>query len=132
MHLPQNEAEDRASEILATATVVFSVSILLWPPGAVYWSGFADAVGEAPTLAVVGLLALMAGLWFERLGGFGLLQIAVGSVIAYAVGIGAMELLLSPRSPAHLVWYGILVVAFLTGATLWRGAKRFCRRRART
>ncbi len=132
MEVPQYEADGRIAEIVASAAVAVIAGLVLWPPGAVYWTGVADAVGELPTLVLVGLLALGAGLWFERLGGFQIGHVAVGLLVAYGLSMAGIELALSPTSPAHLVWYGAIGAAFVAGAGLWVGIERFREDSART
>jgi len=126
------DAESRLPEILAAATVALLAGLLLWPPGAVYWTGVADALGDGATLALVSTLALVLGAWFARTSAFALVHIFVGSVIAYGLGMVAIESLLRPDSPAHLVWYAILLACLLGGAAIWRGVAWLSQRRRST
>lgn len=118
-------AEGRVAEALAAAAFVAVVALLLWPPGAVYWTGLADVVGVAPTLVFVALLAAGLGGWFARTASIGMGHLVLGAVCAYGVGMLAIELFLAPESPVHWLWYGALVGCVLAGAALWRSVAAY-------
>jgi len=129
MDHPRYDVEARIAEILAAAALALVGGLLLWPPGRVYWTGVADVLGETPTLALVATLAALLGVWFARTAGLALTHVLVGALLAYAAGMAAIEVLLRPESPAHLVWYGALLACAVGGATFWRGVERVQRRR---
>lgn len=91
---------------------------ILWPPRAVYWQLLADYVGEPITLLVVGILAVGFGFVFVSLTSVSVRPFVGGAVIAYIVGMGAIELVLMPDSPVHLILYAGLLLCFLAGAFL--------------
>ena len=106
----------------AVATVLAGVA--LWPPRAVYWTRLAAVVGDAPTLALVALLAVGLGAALARVVGADLPSFAGGGLVAYAVGMAAIEAWLSPDSPAHLVWYAALLACLVGGAALRKRYER--------
>jgi len=108
--------------VASSAVVAVLVGLALWPPRAVYWTGVAAVVGDGVTLAVVCLLAVALGAAFAWLAAVDVRSVAVGGVVAYAVGMAGIEATLSPDSPVHLVWYAVLVGCFVGGAALLRVA----------
>jgi hypothetical protein len=100
----------------AVATTLAGVA--LWPPRAVYWTRLAAVVGDGPTLALVAGLALATGAVLYRPVGADLRAFAVGTAVAYAVGMVAVELSVTPDGPAHLVWYAVLSACLVGGAAL--------------
>lgn len=104
--------------VVASAVVAFLAGLVLWPPRAVYWTRLADVVGDALTLAVVCLLAVALGAAFVWLAGVDVPSFAVGGLVAYAVGMVAIEVWLVPDSPAHLVWYAALLVCLVGGVAI--------------
>jgi len=106
-------------EVAASTLFALVAMGALWPPGAVYWERVAAVVGDGPTLALVGLLAVGLGVAFARLSSASTGSFAAGVALAYAVGMVAVELRLDPDSPAHLVWYAALAAALLVGTALW-------------
>jgi hypothetical protein len=87
-------------------------------PEAVHWTRLAAVVGDGVTLSVVCLLAVTLGVAFAWLTGVDVPSFAVGGVVAYAVGMAAIEVWLSPDSPAHLVWYAVLLACLVGGVAL--------------
>jgi len=126
------DTESRSAEIAAATALALVAGLLLWPPGAVYWSDVANVLGDGVTLALVSTLAVVLGAWFARTAAFALVHIFVGGVIAYGLGMVAIEVLLQPNSPAHLVWYGALLACLLGGAAIWRGVDWLGQRRRST
>lgn len=116
---PTDDPVELALQGAITAATALLVLVVLWPPGMAYWTGLAGLVGESPTLATVVVLTVGLGAWFARTTEYGLLAIAVGTGVAYAVGMLAIQAWLAPASPVHLLWYGILAAAFAAGALLW-------------
>ncbi|RCU46453.1 hypothetical protein DU504_03500 [Haloplanus salinus] len=104
--------------VARSAVATFLAGLVLWPPRAVYWTRLATVVGDAVTLVVVCLLALAVGAVLARVAGVDFPSFAVGALLAYAVGMAAVEAWLSPDSPAHLVWYAGLLVCLVGGAAL--------------
>jgi len=109
-------------DVLASGLFALAALAALWPPRAVYWERVAAVLGDGPTLGLVGLLAVGLGAAFARLTAVSSRSFAIGTALAYAAGMAALELLLAPDSPAHLVLYAALAVAILAGATAWRVA----------
>lgn len=106
-------------DVLTSAFFVLAAMTALWPPRAVYWERVSAVVGDGPTLVLVGVVAVGLGGVFARLTGVSSRSFATGTVLAYATGMVAITPVLSPDSPAHLVWYAVLAVAILAGATVW-------------
>jgi hypothetical protein len=106
------------SAVAGSAVAVLLAGLALWPPGAVYWTRLAAVAGDGIALSVVALLAAALGVAFAWLTGVDVASFAVGGLVAYAVGMGAIEVWLSPDSPAHLVWYAVLLACLVGGAAL--------------
>lgn len=123
--LPTRELGGIALEVVASAAVVLVVLAGLWPPEYVYWTVLSDAVGETATLAMVAVLAVGLGAWVGRTAGFGVATLSLGSAVAFGVGMGAIEVVLEPDSPTHLVWYGALTVCIVGGAVVWAVLERY-------
>ncbi|MFB6256805.1 MAG: hypothetical protein ABEH58_08815 [Haloplanus sp.] len=104
--------------VARSAVAAVLAGFVLWPPRAVYWMRLAAVVGDAPTLALVALLAVGLGAVLARAAGADLPSFAVGGVIAYAVGMAAIEMLLSPGGPVYLVWYAALLACLVGGVAL--------------
>jgi hypothetical protein len=104
--------------VTASAAFALLAGAALWPPRAVYWTRLAAVVGDAVTLALVGLLDLALGAAFAWVAGVAVRPFAVGVAVAYAVGMVAIDLLLAPDSPVHLVWYAALGACLVGGAAL--------------
>jgi hypothetical protein len=104
--------------VAASAAFALLAGAALWPPRAVYWHRLAAAVGDAVTLALVGLLALALGAAFTRVASVAVRPFVVGAAVAYVVGMGAIAALLAPDSPVHLVWYAALGACLVGGAAL--------------
>lgn len=90
----------------------------IWPPGAVYWPFLAKYIGQAFTLLVVGFLATGFGFAFVYLTDVQLRHFLAGAAIAYLSGMIAIETILLPDSPVHLILYGGLLLAIGTGGFL--------------
>lgn len=125
MSTARYDTETRIAEIAAASALVLTLGLLLWPPSAVYWERLAASIGEDATLAFVCLLAGGLGAWVERTSGFALAHVLGGCLLAYGTGMVAIEVLLRPDSPAHLVWYAVLGACLLGGAMLWWVVDRF-------
>jgi hypothetical protein len=104
--------------VARSAVVAFVAGLALWPPRAVYWKRLAGLVGDGVTLVVVLLVALGVGVAVTWLSGVGVRSFAGGGLVAYAVGMVAIEVALSPDGPAHLVWYAALLCCFVAGVAL--------------
>jgi hypothetical protein len=104
----------------ASALFAFLAGVALWPPRAVYWTALAAVVGDGPTLAVVAALAAA----FVRATGVAVVDLARGVLLAYVVGMAAIEATIRPDSPVHLVGYGALAACLVAGGALagrvWR------------
>jgi hypothetical protein len=107
-------------DITVSWLFVFVAGVALWPPGAVYWEAVAAVIGNALTLAVVGVAAGTLAALFVWKTEIGLLPYTLGSVLAYACWIVGIERTMTPDSPVHFIWYGGLLGCFLAGATLWK------------
>ncbi|WP_415379702.1 hypothetical protein [Halosimplex sp. TS25] len=95
--------------------------LALWPPGAVYWTVLAERIGEVPTLVVVAAAAIALGGAFVTITDVRPREFAVGSAVAYALGMAAVAVVIAPDSPVHLGLYGGIVLCLLAGAV---GANR--------
>ena len=104
--------------VARSAVAALLAGLALWPPRAVYWTRLAAVVGDGPTLTLVALLAVGLGAVLARVAGVDFPSFAVGALLAYAVGMAAVEAWLSPDSPAHLVWYAALLACLVGGAAL--------------
>ena len=102
--------------IASSALFVFVAGLVLWPPGAVYWTTLAAVVGDGATLVLVVLLASGLGAGFVWLTRVRVRRFATGGVLAYALWIVVIEAISNPDSPAHIVWYGVLLGSFTVGA----------------
>jgi hypothetical protein len=102
----------------ASALFATLAALVLWPPGAVYWDAVAAVVGDAVTLATVAALAVGLGAAFAWATGVDPVRFAAGGLVAYAVGMAAVEALLEPDSPVHLLGYAALLCCLLTGVAV--------------
>lgn len=111
--------------VLLSWGLVLVAGAALWPPRAVYWEAVAARVGETLTLALVGLVAV--GLGAAAVGGtrIQVQSFVTGGLLAYGSGMAAIEVVVSPASPVHLIWYGVLLCCFVCGGLLWEGVVRF-------
>lgn len=103
-------------EVAAGVAVGTLVGVALWPPGAVYWDGVAEDLGDGPTLVLVVVVAGGIGGTVGRLSGLRARGFAAGVGVAYVGGTVALEAAVGPDSPAHLVWYGVLAACLAGGA----------------
>ncbi|MFT4946823.1 MAG: hypothetical protein ACI8TL_001060 [Natronomonas sp.] len=112
-------------DVLLSWGLVFVAGAVLWPPRAVYWEVVAATVGETLTLAFVALVAV--GFGAAAVGGtrIQVQSFVAGGLLAYGSGMVAIEVAVSPASPVHLIWYGVLLGCFVGGALLWEGAVGF-------
>ena len=104
--------------VAASAAFVFLAELVLWPPRAVYWTRLAAVVGDGFTLVFVGLVALSLGVVFAWITGVAVQPFALGAFAAYVVGMIAIEVVLTPNSPVHLVWYAALSTCLVGGVAL--------------
>lgn len=111
-------------DVARSAVAAFLAGVALWPPRAVYWTRLATVAGDGVTLWVVALLAVALGAAFAWLTGADLPSFAGGGLVAYAVGMVAIDVALSPDSPAHLVWYAALLACLVGGAALRKRYER--------
>lgn len=109
---------DRLAAVAGSALFALVVGAVLWPPGAVYWTALAAVVGDGPTLAVVALLGAGAGAAFVRGTGVSWHDLTRGALVAYVVGMAAIEAGMTPDSPVHLVGYGALAVCLVGGGAV--------------
>ncbi|WP_135822140.1 hypothetical protein [Halostella litorea] len=121
--------ERTGNEVVTAVLVALAAGYVLWPPGHVYWTEVADAVGEPATLAAVALLAGAVGGAVAASTGAAPASLALGGGIAYVVGMALIETLVTPDSPVHFVLYAALLVCWLAGAAV---ATRIRRREAAT
>lgn len=115
-----SDATVTARRVAVSAVFTAVAGVVLWPPGAVYWTAVAAAVGEAATLALVVVTALALGAAFGSLTGVRVREFAAGGAVAYAVGMAAVAVAVSPDSPAHLVLYGALALCLAVGVAAAR------------
>jgi hypothetical protein len=114
---------DRPATVAGSALFVFIAGFVLWPPGGVYWTALAAVVVDGPTLALVALLAAVAGGAFVGATGISGSALARGALLAYVAGMTAVEVATAPESPAHLVGYAAIAVCLAGGGALaaWAG-----------
>lgn len=122
--LPDRRALDVSLAMLVSAAMALGISLALWPPGSVYWTAVSDAVGLAPTVGLVGAIAVGFGAWFARTAAFGIGSITVGGALGYGLVVSWTVLRSSPTDPRFLVPNGALVVAFVAGGAVWTLATR--------
>ncbi|UWG46772.1 hypothetical protein HSRCO_0476 [Halanaeroarchaeum sp. HSR-CO] len=91
---------------------------VLWPPRAVYWSALAEIVGAPLTLVLVGALAVGLGFAVGVLRGVAIRPFVAGALLAYGSGMLAIEVVVRPESPVHLLLYGALLGCLVGGAVL--------------
>ena len=127
METPRVESEGRIAEVLAAAALTLVIGLLVWTPRYVYWAAVADILGETPTLVFVALLTICLGLWVARTTSLALSHLVAGGLLGYVAGMAAIEIVLAPISPAHLVLYALLLACFLGGTLAWRGVERYRR-----
>jgi len=109
---------DRLVAVAGSALFALVTGVALWPPGAVYWEALAAVAGDGPTLAVVAALGVAFGAAFVRATGASVVDLASGVLLAYVVGIAAIEGTIRPDSPVHFVGYGALAACLVTGGAL--------------
>ncbi|MGM0372649.1 MAG: hypothetical protein ACQEQJ_09145 [Halobacteriota archaeon] len=90
----------------------------LWPPRAVYWSALAEVAGAPLTLLLVGALAVGLGFAVGFLRGVAVRPFVAGALLAYGSGMLAIEVVVRPESPVHLLLYGALLGCLVGGAVL--------------
>lgn len=109
-----------ARTVAVSAAFAAVAGLALWPPGAVYWTAVAAAVGEAATLALVVVAALALGGAFGALTGVDVQAFAAGAALAYLLGMAAVAVARSPDSPVHLFLYGGIAVCLVAGTAVAR------------
>ncbi|WP_251329847.1 hypothetical protein [Haloplanus pelagicus] len=112
--------ERAVREVVASGAFALLSGTVLWPPGTVYWTAIAAVVGKSVTLGVVLLVAVGFGVGFGRLTRVRARRFLVGGVAAYVVGMVAIEVVSSPTSPVHLVWYAAVLACLVGGTVLGR------------
>lgn len=114
----------RLREIGVSMLLLFGAGFVLWPPHDVGWQWWTALPEPARTDAVVlALLTVPAGavgIAATALGDVRPSNLAIGGVLAYAVGMTLIRLSLSPESPVHLLLYGYILVVALLGASAWQ------------
>lgn len=117
--VPERGVAGWSLHTLASAAIVLTILVVLWPPTDVYWLVLLPLLGETATLALVAVLAVGLGTWFGRTTGFGVGTVAVGSALAYGAGMVGIEVWMAPDGLAYLAWYGVLTACVLGGALGW-------------
>jgi len=108
----------RPRDVAASGAFALLSGVVLWPPGAVYWTGVAAAVGEVPTIGLVVFSAVALGTAFGHVTRIGVRRFLGGGVPAYVVGMVAIRVVPAPDSPVHLVWYAGLLACLSGGVAL--------------
>lgn len=111
-------------DVAASGAFALLAGVVLWPPGAVYWTGVAAAVGEIPAIGLVVFSAVALGVAFSRVTQIGVRRFLGGGVPAYVVGMAAIRVVSAPDSPVHLVWYAGLLACLGGGVALDRCVQR--------
>ncbi|WP_123535096.1 hypothetical protein [Halosimplex salinum] len=104
-----------ARAVAASAVFAAVAALVLWPPGAVYWTAVAAAIGETATLVAVFTAAVALGAAFGALTGVGVREFAAGAALAYVVVMAGIAVVFTPDSPAHLVLYGVVFACHVAG-----------------
>jgi len=105
-------------DVVVSGAFALLSGVVLWPPGAVYWTSVAAAVGEIPTIGLVVFSAVALGVAFGRVTGIRVWRFLGGGIPAYVVGMVAIRVVSAPDSPAHLVWYAGLLACLGGGVVL--------------
>ena len=111
---------DSLSKGAISALFLFIAGLALWPPGNVYWDHVTEIVGNSVTLAMVIAIALGVGAVFVWGTSIDVPLVAVGGGLAYVGWMLVIEATMTPDSPVHFVWYGVLLASFIGGAILQR------------
>ena len=113
----------RLREIGIGAIVVFAAGFVLWPPDELFWQWWTvlpeAAQTESLVLVLLTVLAGAVGIAATALSGIRPSNLAIGGLVAYAVGMALISLSMSPESPVHLLLYGFILVVVLLGAGGW-------------
>ena len=117
------------SRVLATSLLAFAVGYVLWPPRRVYWQSVAAIVGDATVLALVALLATAVGMGAAIVLEYSIREFIVGSLVAYAVGMGLVEAVFETDSPVHVLLYGGLVLCYGLGVVIGASRRQYTWRR---
>lgn len=113
------DLEETIAEVAVATAFVLVAGLLLWPPRNVYWEQVGALVGDDATSAFVAVLAAGLGAWFARTSGLSFRHVVAGATLAYVAGMAAVEVVLQPDSPVHLLWYGLVLAALLAGVLGW-------------
>jgi hypothetical protein len=105
----------RPREVLYSVVFALVAGTILWPPASelVYWDVF-DAIGDAVILVVLGT-SVAVGFVFAVFTTVSPQSFAVGGTLAYLIGMGAIEVALTPESPVHFLLYGIILIGMCVG-----------------
>lgn len=110
--------------ILRDAVFALVAGVVLWPPVSelLYWSVF-DRIGDAVILLVLAA-SVAVGAGFGAFTTVSPRSFAVGGTLAYLVGMGVIEAVLTPDSPVHFLLYGVILVGMETGVIVVAVAER--------
>jgi hypothetical protein len=124
------EADATVNPRRVAVSAVFAAvaGVVLWPPGGVYWTAVAAAVGEAATLGLVVVATLALGAAFGSFTGVRVSEFAAGTAVAYLLGMAAIAAARSPDSPVHHLLYGAVAVCLVVGVAAARVRARPPRR----
>ena len=100
-------------EIPASTLVAVLVGALVLPRnvGRVGFVGVPDAVW----LVVLPATCLVGGAVLVLVTGFAMRNVAIGTGLAYLVGMLTIEQVYTPESPVHLLLYAVFAVLFVAG-----------------
>lgn len=98
--------------------------MILWPPVSelLYWSVF-DGIGDAVILPVL-VLSVAIGAGFGAFTSTSPRSFAVGGTLAYLIGMGGIEVVLTPDSPVHFLLYGVILISMGSGVLVAAVAER--------
>lgn len=101
------------------AIAVFVAGLALWPPRSVYWDRVAAIFGVVITIAIVLACAAVLGaaiVWGIEIR---IRVFALGAGLAYVGWMVLIETTMTPESPVHFLWYGLMLLCFVAGGILW-------------
>ena len=108
----------RPREVLYSVVFALVAGAILWPPASelLYWDIF-DAIGDAVILVILGT-SVAVGFVFAALTTVSPQSFAVGGTLAYLIGMGAIEAVLTPESPVHFLLYGSILIGMCAGVVV--------------
>ncbi|QLG28388.1 hypothetical protein HUG10_12885 [Halorarum halophilum] len=106
-----------ALETIVSGILAFAIGYLLWPPfpGQFYWGAVSDVVGGFVTLLVIIGLCFSFGFIVRNTTPITSVNFAIGSLLAYLVGMYLIAATMEPDSPVHWLVYGLMLAGTIFG-----------------